>query len=125
MKKNLLYYCPICGNIITVLEAKNGKISCCGKEMLVLEANTVDASLEKHVPIVEKNNNNVIVKIGQTMHPMTEEHSIRWVALISSDIAMIKRFHQNDNPEALFPYIKDSTVYAYCNLHGLWASKIS
>ena len=49
--------------------------------MVKLEANTVDAAQEKHVPYFEKNGDKLHVQIGSVEHPMLEEHHIEWIAV--------------------------------------------
>ncbi len=74
MKKYLK--CPICGKIVEVIEESGVPIMCCGKPMGKLVANTSDGAVEKHVPVVTKNDMIVTVSVGSTLHPMTEEHYI-------------------------------------------------
>ena len=54
------YKCPICGNIITVIEGDINKVRCCGKEMEELKANTIDAATEKHVPSLCRSEDRVL-----------------------------------------------------------------
>ena len=51
-ERNQVYKCNICGNIVEVLHAGGGTLVCCGQDMELLKENTVDASQEKHVPVV-------------------------------------------------------------------------
>lgn len=118
------YKCPICGNIITVIEGDINKVRCCGKEMEELKANTIDAATEKHVPIYEKNGDNIIVKVGEVEHPMIEEHYIMFIAQVVDNKISIIKLNPKDKPEAIFKYIKNSKIYEYCNLHGLWVSVV-
>ena len=73
MKKKFLR-CPICGNLVEVINDSNVRVMCCGKPMEELVANTTDGATEKHVPVVEINNELVTITVGETLHPMTEEH---------------------------------------------------
>ncbi len=101
-------------------------LSCCGEPMKLQTANTVDAAREKHVPVFESQDCGVLVKVGSVAHPMTEEHSILWVEVINGDYVNRKYLHPGEAPEAAF-YIEAQaglTIRAYCNLHGLWESKI-
>ena len=101
-------------------------LSCCGEPMKLQAANTVDAAREKHVPVLEPQDCGVLVKVGSVAHPMTEEHSILWVEVINGDYVNRKYLHPGEAPEAAF-YIEAQaglTIRAYCNLHGLWESKI-
>ncbi len=71
-----VYKCEVCGNIVTVLHAGKGQLVCCGRPMTLMAENTVDASREKHVPVVEKIPGGVKVTVGSVPHPMEEKHYI-------------------------------------------------
>ena len=118
--------CPVCGQIIEVVKDKNIPIVCCGKPMEELKANTVDASQEKHVPVVEINGDTVNVKIGSVAHPMEEEHFIEWIYLKTENGGQRKYLNPGDAPEASFNLggEKAVAVYEYCNLHGLWMTEV-
>lgn len=90
---------------------------------VAFEPNTEDAAVEKHVPAVElqRDGHIIHVQVGETMHPMTDEHYIEWVALESDDRLEIRYFKPGQTPVTFFAGgVKSGTVYAYCNLHGLW-----
>lgn len=116
-----IYKCEICGNIVEVLHKGDGTLVCCGKEMRYFKENTVDASKEKHLPVIEKTENGYIVKVGSVEHPMEEKHYIAWIELIADGLSYRKFLKPGDKPVAEF-YIKANKVEAreYCNLHGLW-----
>lgn len=120
-----VYKCGICGNIVTVLHNGVGILVCCGKPMDLQKENTVDASQEKHVPVVKKIAGGIIVKVGSVPHPMEQAHYIEWIEVITKDgKTCIKFLKPGDIPEASFKIdIKDvAFVREYCNLHGLWKS---
>ena len=117
-----IYKCPICGNIITIIEGNIKPITCCGVDMEELLENTVDASQEKHVPFYEVKDDLIIVKVGEVEHPMEEDHYIQFVMLTKDDnLFYIKKFNFNEKSEFKFEYIKGSKIYSYCNKHGLWS----
>jgi len=122
-----IYKCETCGNIVMVLHSGVGQLVCCGNPMKLMEENTVDAAVEKHVPVIERNGKEVLVKVGSTPHPMTNTHWIEWIELhVDDSYVLIKRLTYNDKPEALFSLPtepKSLTAREYCNLHGLWKSK--
>lgn len=92
-----------------------------------LVANTVDAAKEKHVPVVDKNENLVHVKVGTVDHPMTEEHWIVFIAIETKQGTQVKNLHPGDKPEAVFALTPDDEIlaaYEYCNLHGLWMAEV-
>ena len=126
MCENRFYVCEHCGNIVGVVHDAGVPMMCCGQKMKKMEPNTVDASKEKHVPVVEKEGNIVTVTIGSVEHPMTEEHSIMWVYLQTCRGGQRKCLKPGDVPTVKFALIDEEavSVYAYCNLHGLWKTDI-
>jgi superoxide reductase len=116
-----VYKCGVCGNIVEVMHAGEGELVCCGQAMTLFKENTVDASKEKHVPVVEKTADGFKVKVGSVAHPMEEKHWIEWVELIADGKVYRQFLNPGQAPEALF-CIKADKVAAreYCNLHGLW-----
>lgn len=116
-----IYKCNICGNIVEVLHAGGGDLSCCGAEMVHLNENTVDAAKEKHVPVIEKVDGGYKVSVGSVAHPMADEHYIEWIELIAGDTCYRQFLNPGDAPEAFFPVSADSvTARELCNLHGVW-----
>lgn len=123
-KLNEFYKCATCGNIVEVVHAGDGDLVCCGRQMDLLVPNTVDASKEKHVPVVEKTDKGFKVRIGAEPHPMIPEHYIEWVSVYFDDGKMGRKFlNPGEAPEAEFFMPKmPSKVLIYCNLHGLWSN---
>jgi len=118
-KKNQIWKCEVCGNIVEVLHKGADSLVCCGKPMVLMEENGVDAAEEKHVPAVEGKT----VKVGSVSHPMDEDHYIEWIEASSdSGMAPCKKFLKpGERAEVEFPFVVKS-ARAYCNLHGLWAN---
>jgi superoxide reductase len=116
-----VYKCDICGNIVEVLHIGGGELVCCGQAMKLVKENTVDASKEKHVPVVERTADGFKVKVGSVAHPMEDKHWIEWVEVIADGKVYRQYLKPGQAPEAVF-CIKADTVTAreYCNLHGLW-----
>lgn len=88
-----------------------------------LEPNTVDAATEKHVPYVDvqRDGHIIRVQVGEVEHPMEEAHYIEWVALEADDRLEVHHLKPGQTPVTFFAGgVKSGTVYAYCNLHGLW-----
>ena len=121
-----VYKCNQCGNIISMISASGVPVMCCGKKMEEMVPNTVDASAEKHVPVVEVTANKVEVVIGEVQHPMAEEHYIEWIALETEQGMQLKKLNPGEEPTAIFRLNgeKATAAYAYCNLHGLWKTEI-
>ncbi len=118
-----IYKCNVCGNIVEVLHAGVGELVCCGQPMELLKGKTKDVGLEKHVPVIEKTDAGIKVKIGSVPHPMEENHHIEWVEIIADGEVFRKFLKPSDKPEAEFE-IKTEMIEAreYCNIHGLWKS---
>jgi len=116
-----IYKCNICGNIIEINVVGGGPLVCCGQPMQLMTDNTTDASLEKHVPIIEKTKTGFKVKIGSVPHPMEASHYIQWIEIIADGKSYKEFLKPGMKPEAEF-CIKASKIIAreYCNLHGLW-----
>lgn len=115
--------CSVCGNMVGMIEDKGPKLVCCGKKMNELVANTTEASVEKHIPVVNIDNNKVKIQVGSTLHPMTQEHHISWIYLLTTQGGQRKSLEIDNDPIVEFALIENDKlleVYAYCNLHGLW-----
>ncbi len=124
-KKLQIYKCEVCGNIIEVVNEGGGELVCCGKPMKLLEEKTNDVGNEKHVPIIEKTENGIKVKVGEVPHPMEENHYIQWIEIITDDKIYKKELHPHEKPEAEFDVNPDKIeVRIYCNLHGLWKNSL-
>ena len=120
------YRCKICGKIIAIVKDTGVPTICCGQEMEQIIPGTTDASVEKHVPVITVNGNEVEVKVGSVDHPMAPEHYIEWIALSTKQGNQRKCLKPGDAPVAKFAIVDGDEVvaaYAYCNLHSLWASK--
>ncbi len=117
-QKNQIWKCEICGNIIEVLHEGADSLVCCGQPMKLQQENTVDASKEKHVPVIEGNK----IKVGSIEHPMTEEHYIEWIEATPEESKTLRVFLKpGQTPEKEFCF-KPISARAYCNVHGLWKS---
>ena len=117
------YRCKHCGQIITIVKGTGVPVVCCGEPMEELIPGTVDAALEKHVPVYEIKDGVVTVKVGSVEHPSLPEHFIQFIVLVSGNVVQRADLKAGDKPEATFfigPDAKVDAVYEYCNLHGLW-----
>ena len=122
-----LFRCKSCGNIISHYVKGSGQVMCCGAKMEKLIPNSLDASLEKHVPFVEIRNSKVIVKVGIIPHPMLPEHKIEFI-VVETDYGIYKKqLKASDEPMAIFSLNDNEKVlrvYEYCNLHSLWVKEV-
>lgn len=126
MQINDIYKCEVCGNIVESVHGGAEGIVCCGQKMMKLTENSVDASAEKHVPVIENDGKSVNVSVGSEPHPMLPEHHIEWIEVIDKKGKAYKEFLEvGKNPEARFCEIEAEGLIAreYCNLHGLWKNK--
>jgi len=116
-----VYKCGVCGNIVEVMHASVGTLTCCDQAMNLLTENTVDAAKEKHVPVMEKVDGGYKVKVGEVAHPMDDNHYIEWIEIVAGDKVTRKYLKPGEAPEALFN-VEGEGVFAreYCTLHGLW-----
>lgn len=123
-EKLQVYKCEVCGNIVEVLHAGVGELVCCNQPMKLMQAKTEDQGKEKHVPVIEKTDKGVKVKVGSIPHPMEEKHYIEWVA-VDTDRGVFRKFlNPNEPPEAEFEIEGEVTLAReYCNVHGLWLAK--
>lgn len=120
------YLCEICGNLVELVEEGGGELVCCGQPMRKLEAKETEEGNEKHLPVITKNDKELIVKVGSVSHPMTPEHHIKWIVINYANKCQMIRLTPGSLPEATFIVnedIKELKVYAYCNIHGLWVKK--
>ena len=126
MNNQKFYVCEHCGNMIGMIHDAGVPMMCCGKKMTRLEPGTVEASHEKHIPVVKVEGNVVNVEIGSVEHPMIEAHSILWVYLQTDKGGQRKNLEVGKAPKVSFALAdeKPLAVYAYCNLPGLWKADI-
>ncbi len=116
-----VFKCEMCGNIVEVIHAGKGQLVCCNKPMMLMKENTVDASREKHVPVIEKTQDGVTVKVGSMAHPMEEKHYIEWIEVIVDGKTYRQFLSPGGLPEAFFSIKgEDITAREFCNMHGLW-----
>lgn len=122
-KQKQIYRCNICGNIVEVLHAGVGQLVCCGQPMELLKEKTEDIGLEKHVPVMEKTEKKIKVKVGSVLHPMEQRHYIEWIEIIADDRVYRKFLKPGDKPEAEFEITAEKIeAREYCSIHGLWKS---
>jgi len=122
-KMKEVYKCEVCGNIVEVLHTGVGVLICCGKPMVKQDEKTQDQGMEKHVPVISKEEDKVVVKIGDVPHPMEEKHFIEWIELTIDGVSRKKFLSAGDEPRAEFCACGTKlSARTYCNVHGLWKS---
>ncbi len=125
-EENGIYKCEVCGNIVSVIEAHDGTLVCCGQEMKILEEKAIEQEgNEKHVPIIETSEGKVKVSVGSVPHPMEEDHWIELIQLLKDGkVIAEKKLSPGDTPVAEFCVSNTEGISAreICNKHGLWKS---
>jgi len=123
-KLNKIYRCEVCGNIVEIIHEGMGQLVCCGQPMSLIKEEIKEQIKEKHIPIIKENKNGIEIEVGKVPHPMEEKHFIEWIE-ISTEKGYSKKFLKpGEEPSALFlTKAKNLRARAYCNLHGLWATK--
>ena len=126
MCENKFYVCEHCGNMVGMIHDAGVPMMCCGQKMTKLEPGTVEASHEKHIPVVTREGDTVKVTVGSVNHPMAEEHHIAWVYLQTCRGGQRKCLKPGSDPVVTFALCDETpvAVYAYCNLHGLWKADV-
>lgn len=120
-KRLQVYKCEVCGNMVEMIHDGAGQLVCCKQPMTLQEENTVDAAQEKHVPVIEKTAEGIVIKVGSVEHPMQDTHFIEWIQLLADGKAYRQFLNPGEKPVATFKVEgKDLSAREYCNLHGLW-----
>ena len=117
------FVCEHCGNIVEMVNDLGVPVVCCGEKMKELVPGSVDAAVEKHVPVVTEDGDKVKVFVGEVEHPMVEEHYIGWIAIETKEGMQRKYLKAGEKPESVFALAdgdKLVAAYAWCNIHGLW-----
>jgi len=120
MKQVKFYYCADSRTFLLDMGESSSQCRCEGLELL--ETNTVDAAVEKHVPVFNAVKDHLAVRVGSQSHPMLPEHYIEWIYIQTATGGLYRKLFPGDEPKAGFPVKREELlgVYAYCNLHGLW-----
>ena len=107
------YVCPVCGNVIH--STGNSLVSCCGITLPPLEAEEAD---EDHAVTVEKVEDEHFVTV---CHPMTKQHYISFLALVTSDRIRMVKLYPEGNAEVRFKIRGVRRIFYYCNRDGLFS----
>lgn len=126
MRNQKFYVCKTCGNLVGKIEDGRAPMQCCGKPMDELVPNTSEGAGEKHLPVYKYENNVLEVSVGSILHPMEDKHYISWVYVETVNGGQRKSLKIGKEPIVKFVFENDKpvSVFAYCNLHGLWKEKI-
>lgn len=117
------FVCEHCGNMIAMVKDKGVPVMCCGQKMTELVPGAVEASVDKHLPVIAVDGSKVTVTVSTVEHPMAEVHYIEWVSIETKQGNQRKALQPGEKPVVEFALCEGDEVvaaYAYCNLHGLW-----
>lgn len=124
MEKLVVKKCSKCGALVKVFRdctCENCGIKCCGEEMKALIPNSVDASIEKHVPTYEIKEEKIFITVN---HVMEEDHYIEWISMCFENKEFMTYLKPGESPVLEYKYVPGSVIYAYCNKHGLWKQEV-
>lgn len=125
---NQVYKCNICGNMVEMTHTGAGTLVCCGQDMELLGEKTEEEGKEKHLPVIEKTEKGIKIKVGSVTHPMSKEHYIEWIEIIFDGKTGKKFLSPDDAPEAEFEFQtppQNLITRCYCNVHGLWKNDLN
>lgn len=121
------YECKTCGNIMVLFEDSGVIPMCCGSPMKDLTPLVEDNGKEKHVPVITVNGNTVTIKVGDTPHPMMDEHYVKWI-MLETNMGEYKRYLKPGmEPTITFNLVDGEhpvSAYEYCNIHSLWSKQV-
>lgn len=120
----VLKKCAKCGAMVEVIKpctCDNCGIVCCGEQMIEEKTNNKDFSFEKHLPTYEIKGNKIVVTVN---HVMEEQHYIEWIAIKNEQGKQVVFLKPNTTAQVEFNFVENAKVFAYCNLHGLWAAEV-
>ena len=116
MQKVKFYVCPICGNVIQ--STGEGTYLCCGVTLPQLQVEEKDDLHQINTTIVE---NEYYVSME---HPMSKEHYISFLAYATSDGIQFVKLYPEQSIECRFTRRGHGFIYAYCNQHGLFQTRV-
>lgn len=79
-----------------------------------------EAGAEKHCPIWIKDGDKIEIIIGETLHPMSLEHSIQWILIEEEQGYQFYVLNKEEPKIKVISSFPIRNIYAYCNNHGLW-----
>lgn len=116
MKRTKFYICPHCGNVLTA--SAEAQISCCGKNLIPLEAKKADDTHRLTVELIE---NEYYLTAA---HPQTREHSLAFAALLTGDTVILRRLYPEWDVQTRIPRLGHGQLYFYCTQDGLFVQNL-
>ena len=123
------FLCKSCGNLVATVNFSGLPLGCCNERMHELTPKVKESGREKHTPSITKEGSRVTVRVGEvgSAHPMTEEHAIAWVCLVTNRGSHRGELRPGGKAEIDF-YLSEGeeviSAFAYCNIHGLWVGEV-
>ena len=112
MKKTKFYICPTCGNVVTAMA--DTAVSCCGKKLQAIEPKKAEGDEKLKVEVIE---NEYFITAD---HPMTREHYITFVALLTGDTLVLRKQYPEWDLQTRIPTFAHGRLLWYCTQHGLF-----
>lgn len=116
MKRMKFYVCPTCGNPITSMT--DTAVSCCGKKLAPLQPQKATEEEALSVKILE---NDFFIT---SEHPMTKEHHIAFVALLTSDSILLRKQYPEWGLQVRIPIFDHGKLLWYCTKDGLFYQNV-
>ena len=123
--KAKFYICEHCGNLVTTIHNAGVPLVCCGEKMKELLPNTVEASGETSAGgRAFRQHPHGHGGCGGAPHGGCAPHPVALCGDRKRRTAPLS--YPGQAPKAVFELggEKPVAVYAYCNLHGLWMTKL-
>ena len=121
------YQCESCKGVFYLMQHAKGKCNLNEEHLKEIQPDSIEASEEKHIPVIKCEGTHVTVFIGDAEHPMLEEHYIEWIAIETETGIQIKYLKPGGKPHAEFFLTENEKLvaaYEYCNIHGLWKKEV-
>ncbi len=112
MKKLNFYICPTCGNMVTAMT--DTTVSCCGKKLSAQQPVKAGEDEKLKVEIIDDN------YFITSEHPMTREHHITFIALLTGDSIMLRKQYPEWDLQVRIPTFAHGKLLWYCTKHGLF-----
>lgn len=121
MNELILKRCKDCNTIVKVINGNASDLSCCGKPLEEIKANTSDGAMEKHLPSYEKIGEKIKITVN---HVMEKDHYIEWILVKTSTGSQERFLRPEEEPVMIVPYEPNAKIYSFCNKHGLWETEV-
>ena len=109
--RSAFYICPLCGTSIHA--TKGSSVTCCDEHLAPLQMQEPEG---EHEIMVERIDGRRYVHLD---HPMTKDHSIRWIALLTDDRLEMQQLYPEQDANASFTMHGHGLILTFCDVHGL------